>query len=427
MQLGRIWEISLGNLLQRKRSSFIAILGIVIGITALMSIWGVVEGIKDNVVSNLAKVIAPDEIIVTPRYKKVYFIFEKEAKGERPMDDAFVEDLRSLPDVVQVYPETAVVEQATAYVQFQDKMFELDAPVFGMNKEYFKEYQAFYDYTEEDEYIPVLLSQRLVDIYNLSFGNAEGFQRINAEAFINFIFELKVGYSAFYRQEAEAGVKDLKVKLVGFDENVPTAGLVVPEEVAESLNEFFTGEKAVHYNRVMVKVKDPKYVPKIATYVEDEGFSVQSLQDELTRFNNLINMILLTFSAIIFIILLVSAFNIYNTLHAAVLERSIEIGLWKTVGATNKTIARIYILEAVIMGIVGAIIGLVLGTTIGLGIAWLLELKVPEVSLLSQGYISYKWFMYVSSIVVAVVIAAAAGYGPARKAAKLYPVEVLKG
>jgi len=116
MQYRRIWEISLGNLLQRKKSSFIAILGIVIGITALIGIWGVVEGIKENVVSNLAQVIAPDELIVTPKYKKVYFLFEKEAKGEQPMDDLFVDDLKKHENVLEVYPETSVVEQSTAYV-----------------------------------------------------------------------------------------------------------------------------------------------------------------------------------------------------------------------------------------------------------------------------------------------------------------------
>ena len=428
MQYRRIWEISFGNLLQRKKSSFIAILGIVIGITTLIGIWGVVEGIKENVVSNLAQVIAPDELIVTPKYKKVYFLFEKEAKGEQPMDDTFVSELKKHENVVEVYPETSVVEQSTAYVEFQGNVFELDAPLFGMSREYFKDFPEFYKYNPgDDTEIPVLLSQRLVDIYNLSYGSSNGFQRINADAFIGKKFKLKVGYSSFYNAEADAGIKELDVKLIGFDDSVPTAGIVIPEEIAEELNSFFIGEKTEHYDRLIVKVSDPKFVPDIAEYVQEKGFRVQSLQDALSRFNSLITIILLTFTVIIFIILLVSAFNIYNTLHAAVLERGVEIGLWKTVGATKKTIARIYILEAVIMGFVGAIIGMLMGTLLGFVLAWFLEMNMPEVSLLSSGFISFKWHMYVVSTLVAIFISGIAGYGPAKRASKLYPIEVLKG
>jgi len=208
---------------------------------------------------------------------------------------------------------------------------------------------------------------------------------------------------------------------------VPTAGIVIPEGIAEELNMFFTGEKTEHYDRLIVKVSDPKFVPDIAEYVQEKGFRVQSLQDALSRFNSLITIILLTFTVIIFIILLVSAFNIYNTLHAAVLERGVEIGLWKTVGATKKTIARIYILEAVIMGFVGAIMGMLLGTVLGFVLAWFLEMNMPEVSLLSSGFISFKWYMYVVSTLVAIFISGIAGYGPAKRASKLYPIEVLKG
>jgi len=64
-----------------------------------------------------------------------------------------------------------------------------------MSREYFKDFPEFYKYNlEDDTEIPVLLSQRLVDIYNLSYGSSNGFQRINADAFIGKKFKLKVGY-----------------------------------------------------------------------------------------------------------------------------------------------------------------------------------------------------------------------------------------
>jgi len=125
-----------------------------------------------------------------------------------------------------------------------------------------------------------------------------------------------------------------------------------------------------------------------------------------------------------FITLIASVFGIVNTQYISVLERTREIGLMKALGMRRKDISRLFIIEAVWIGFLGGIIGSL--TALGIGI--LANPSLSDVIGFDKGtyILIFKPLQIVILIFVLMFIAMIAGLLPARKAAKLDPIEALR-
>ena len=108
---------------------------------------------------------------------------------------------------------------------------------------------------------------------------------------------------------------------------------------------------------------------------------------------------------------------IMNVMLVAVSQRQAEIGLLKAIGAKNKQINNLFVVEAIMLSGSGAIMGLILGHSI----TQVLKVAFPDFNFLPP-----MWASYVS-LIVALISGIIFGLLPARRAAKLDPVEALSG
>jgi putative ABC transport system permease protein len=146
-----------------------------------------------------------------------------------------------------------------------------------------------------------------------------------------------------------------------------------------------------------------------------EDFTIVTQTAMLSVFENVMRVITTAVAAIGAISLLVGAIGILTMMWIAVNERIREIGLMRAVGATARHVQRVFLLEAVILTVVGGAIGVVAG----LGIAVLLRLAVP-------GMPVYTPPRYIAAaLLVSLVTGLVSGVLPARRAASLDPVEAL--
>jgi lipoprotein-releasing system permease protein len=120
-------------------------------------------------------------------------------------------------------------------------------------------------------------------------------------------------------------------------------------------------------------------------------------------------------------IMMVAAFGIYNILNMTITQKLNDIAILKATGFSGKDIVRIFVFEALIMGIIGTFLGVVLGAVlinilsriyIGPPIGYFPIYFVPEVFVIGASF-----GLFVSII---------AGYFPARKAAQVDPVEIFR-
>jgi len=146
-----------------------------------------------------------------------------------------------------------------------------------------------------------------------------------------------------------------------------------------------------------------------------EDFTITTQTAMLDTFGKVINGITLAVSFIAGISLLVGAVGIFTMMWISVGERISEIGLMMAVGATREQIQRIFLLEAVMLTSVGGAVGAASGVAVALGLRLFLPSLPVEISI----------DFLIAAIAMSVVTGIASGVAPARRAARLEPVEAL--
>ncbi len=122
-------------------------------------------------------------------------------------------------------------------------------------------------------------------------------------------------------------------------------------------------------------------------------------------------------------ILIVAGFGIYNIMNMTVSEKIREIAILKAMGFESRDIVQIFLVQSVIIGLIGGFIGLLLGFIIA-SIVDRIPFKIASFDTLP---ISYLPADYILAMVFGLIITFVAGYLPARKASKVDPVEILRG
>lgn len=154
---------------------------------------------------------------------------------------------------------------------------------------------------------------------------------------------------------------------------------------------------------------------KLAMYrdLHDDEFSVLTQEDILESINSILGVLTIALAAISGISLLVGGIGIMNIMLVSVTERTREIGLRKALGATSFDIKRQFMIEAIIISLSGGLIGLLIGWLSTLAIKKLIDASVPFWAIpLSLGF----------SIFVGIVF----GTYPAAKASEKDPIEALR-
>lgn len=152
-------------------------------------------------------------------------------------------------------------------------------------------------------------------------------------------------------------------------------------------------------------------------YKDNERVSVatETLESAISEVNKIMGKIKLAIGAIAAISLLVGGIGVMNILLVSVTERTKEIGIRKALGATNRDIKSQFIIESIIICIIGGVIGVVFGSS--LGYLGSLLLKSPTLPSMLSVIIAVAFSMFIGVFF---------GYYPSNKAAKLDPIDALR-
>jgi putative ABC transport system permease protein len=144
-------------------------------------------------------------------------------------------------------------------------------------------------------------------------------------------------------------------------------------------------------------------------------FSVLNQNDIISSASSITNTLTYLLAAVASISLLVGGIGIMNMMLTTVTERTREIGLRKAIGAKKSDISRQFLIEAIVLTLIGGTIGVALGWLVAFIINWT-GLETTSVSLASV------FLAFGVSAVIGIVF----GYYPARRAAGLNPIEALR-
>jgi len=200
----------------------------------------------------------------------------------------------------------------------------------------------------------------------------------------------------------------------------------IAPNAARAISEFTTKgtDQYQKYLGVTAIVKDGLKPQDVKASLAKENFYAQTaedLQGVVFTVVNTLQGIVLGFGVIA---LIASVFGIINTQYISVLERTREIGLMKALGMRGRSVSRLFQFEAAWIGFLGGVIGAVVAILAGLALnPW-----ISEVLGLSKGtdLLIFQPIPITIMVIVLIIIAMIAGWFPARKAAKLDPIEALR-
>lgn len=182
-----------------------------------------------------------------------------------------------------------------------------------------------------------------------------------------------------------------------------------------------------HMYMIQFKVKDEvsddvnQIADSVARYLErakgiEEGFyQAQTVEGQQAMINNMLGTLSLAIAAIGGISLLVGGIGIMNIMLVSVTERTREIGIRKSLGARKKDILMQFLIESMIVSALGGIIGILLGITASTAVAIWLDIPNPVTPVIILGTVAF-------SAMVGIFF----GIYPANKAAKLDPIDALR-
>lgn len=193
--------------------------------------------------------------------------------------------------------------------------------------------------------------------------------------------------------------------------NIPDEFDIIPLKVKAGEDPFIVAEEVKKELRKSRDVEEGK-----------ENFVVETPAQIIGTLNNILLIIQGVLVGIAGISLVVGGIGIMNTMYTSVLERTKEIGVMKALGAQNSTIQILFLIESGFLGIFGGIIGV----SLGVGISKFVEYAAFKAfeSQLIQASVS-PWLIF-GALLFAFLVGAASGVFPARQAAQLKPVEALR-
>lgn len=185
-------------------------------------------------------------------------------------------------------------------------------------------------------------------------------------------------------------------------------------------------DKPNEVNELIVKLEDVDNAESIAQEMSrDTGYYAESWQRAFQNFLQIFKMQNMITFMIVFAILIVSAFGIFNIMMMTVLEKKKDIAILKAIGYEDREITRIFVLQGILVGFIGALLGCLFGYLIQ---EWLASLRFDIVGIIrTKGFVldrSPSYFVY--GFLFAMVFSFLASFYPSWRASKLFPVDIFR-
>ena len=395
--------LAFGNLKHRGLRSWLTILGIFIGIAAVVSLISLGQGLQSFIDTQFEQV-GGDKILITP---KSMASFGSASEEELILSE---KDLEIIKKVNGVEDAEGALTRIGIVVNGKEQEIIMISGVSEKYLEIFGDMDA----------LEVLEGRQLKDNdkskvivgYNHIFGNLwDKNTRIGSKIEIKGKeFEI-VG--VLKKQGNPADDNSVWVEKETFSELFNT-GNDVGTIVVKTEKGFNPDEVATDIGKALRKEKNQK--------IGEETFSVQSFSQLLETFTNIFAVVQTVFVGIAAISLIVGGVGIMNTMYTSVLERTHEIGIMKAVGAKNQDIFLIFLIESGLLGLVGGVIGIILGMVIGKGVEYIATAQLGTTYLQAV----FGLPLILGALFFSFIVGAASGVLPAMQASKLKPADALR-
>ncbi|MBI5066424.1 ABC transporter permease [Candidatus Woesearchaeota archaeon] len=418
MKLNKCLKLALNILLHSKLRSWLTIVGIVIGVAAVVAIVSIGQGLQQNVQSRLGG-LGADIITISPGGGKAAGGFRGGFGGGEQESAASVKSKNLTKQDIQVIKSVENINLAEGIISGRGVVYYLgqkaSASIDGVDPLVWKE----------------------ITVSELDQGRFIGPTDYNAVVVGSRI--AKTTFKQLLALNREITIEGKSFKIAGILKESgggDDGKIIMPINAAR---ETLTNAGNDNLNSIIVKVTDADLIDETVANIDQKlmlsrhvaeqkkDYSINTAKATQERVASVTQTMTLFLGAIAAVSLIVGAVGIANTMFTSVLEKTKDIGIMKAIGAGNKDIMFIFMFNSGLVGLVGGLLGIGLGSIIS-GLIPMLGLRLMGGGGPTGGALTTAISpgLLISALFLSIIIGMAAGIIPAYRASKLKPVDALR-
>ena len=411
---GLHFEIAMRHLLARKRQSIVSLSGIILGVAFFLAISSLMQGSENDFIRRL--VDNSPHITITDDYRdprrqpaeKVYNDHALQIHKVKPLTETRgIRGYREILAYLETIPglRASPVLTGQALVSYAGRNVAIS--INGMRAEEIKTVSTIENYMREgsvDEIIAnpdgIVVGAELMRKLSLNYGdNITVASPTGQVRTFKIVGVFRTGRQSYDEQQVFMDLKRVQALLDRLD----------------------------RANSIIIKIPEAYQAHTLAAEIEQrvqyKSVSWQEASEDLMNTLSIRNTIMYT---VVSAVLVVAAFGIYNVISTVVMEKQRDISILKSIGFTARDVKTIFLLQGAILGLVGCAMGLPLGSMIMAALGQI-ELRPPGGSEIVRMPIDWGIHQFLLAASFALFASLLAAYLPARKAAHVKPVDVLRG
>lgn len=410
MNYQNLLKIALRAIAANKMRSFLTALGIIIGIVAVITMLAIGQGSKASIKANIAE-MGSNMIMISPG---------ADMRGGVRQDASSMETLKQA-DYQSIKEDCNYISAISPTVNSSGQWIygnnNTQSSIYGVNQDYLSirqlkvaDGEMFTDTDIKAAAKVCILGQTVVDYLFPDGSDPIGkVVRFNSIPFRVVGVLQKKGYNSMGLDQDDLVLAPYTTVMKRILAQTYLGGIVcsaITEEASQP-----TQDQISEILRRNHKLKDATET----TEADEDDFNIRSQEEISSMMNSTMSTITILLGSVAGISLLVGGIGIMNIMYVSVTERTREIGLRMSVGARGIDILNQFLIEAILLSVTGGIIGVILGVSLSLSLNAFLHIATQ-----------IEPWSIIMSFAVCTFTGVFFGWYPAKKAARLDPIEAIR-
>ncbi len=270
-------------------------------------------------------------------------------------------------------------------------------------------------FTDEDagNTTDIMLSPAVLKLFGISDDEAASF----------------IGEKVSFRILVPAGDGTDDINEIYIDKEYTVRGITKEQAVLNALMmlpELRSHVGIEEYERIQVRVDTNEFLPVVENELIEEGYRVTALSKTVEQASKIFQGIQATLAVFGGIALVVSAIGMFNTMTVTLLERTKEIGIMRTLGASPSDIKWLFVMESIVVGFLGGLSGILMGVVFGVSINLLLNIVAGQFGGQAVKLFSFPLGFLVFIAMFSAGVGYLTGIFPAKRASSLNPLDAIR-
>ena len=410
MNYQNLFKIAIRAIAANKMRSFLTALGIIIGIAAIITMLAIGQGSKASIKANIAE-MGSNMIMISPG---------ADMRGGVRQDASSMETLKQA-DYQSIKDECNYISAISPTVNSSGQWIygnnTTQSSIYGVNQDYLSirqlkvaDGEMFTDTDIKAASKVCILGQTVVDYLFPDGSDPIGkVVRFNSIPFRVIGVLKKKGYNSMGMDQDDLVLAPYTTVMKRIMAQTYLGGIVcsaITEEASQPAQDQIT-----EILRCNHKLKDATDT----TEADEDDFNIRSQEEISSMMNSTMSTITILLGSVAGISLLVGGIGIMNIMYVSVTERTREIGLRMSVGARGIDILNQFLIEAILLSVTGGIIGVILGVSLSLSLNYFFHIATQ-----------IEPWSIIMSFAVCTFTGVFFGWYPAKKAARLDPIEAIR-